>query len=196
MILKRKYIDSSGGSIEMKLKPMEFTKVSVRPTAVISTVSPRGVSNAAPFSYCSPCSSNPPLYGFGCSPKHDTWRNIQETREFVANFVGEDFGPLMNIMEKDWPYEVSEIEKANLTEEKAIKVKPPRIKEAYAWLECTLETYVLTGDHIWIVGRVVEAEVKDEYIENVRNLKTVTPLNHIWGGFFGNEIKIAKYKRG
>lgn len=179
----------------MKLRNRDYTRASVRPTVVISTVSERGISNAAPFSFNSPCSYDPPLFGFGSNPKHDTWRNIQENGEFVVNYGDKSFGPLMHILEEKWPYEVSEIEKAGLTEEKAHMVKAPRIKEAYAWLECKLEMHVETGDHIWIMGRVLEVEVKDEYLQAITNVEKINPLNHIWGEYFANEVRVAKYKR-
>lgn len=37
----------------MKLEPGNFCKLLVRPTVVISTLSPNGISNAAPFSFVS-----------------------------------------------------------------------------------------------------------------------------------------------
>ncbi|UCH69590.1 MAG: flavin reductase family protein, partial [Candidatus Bathyarchaeota archaeon] len=115
----------------MKLESKDFYKLLVRPTVVISTISPRGVSNAAPFSWNSPMATKPkPLFGFSSNVNHDTWRNIKENTEFVVNMVGEDFGPLMEIIEKDFPYEVSEIEECGLTEIKANHIKPPRIQEA------------------------------------------------------------------
>lgn len=179
----------------MRLQNREYTKFSVRPTVVITTVSTRGIPNAAPFSFTSPCSFHPPLFGFGSNPTHDTWRNIKENGEFVANYVDKSFGPLMHILEQDWPYEVSELEKAGLNHKKADKVQPPRIKEAYAWLECKMETHVKIGDHIWIVGRVLVAEVEDEYIKAVTNAKKVNALNHIWGEYFADEMRVARYKR-
>ncbi|MFQ6077344.1 MAG: hypothetical protein ACE5Z5_14655 [Candidatus Bathyarchaeia archaeon] len=49
----------------MKLDLREFYRFLVRPTVVISTISPNGVSNAAPFSWNSPMATRPtPLFGF------------------------------------------------------------------------------------------------------------------------------------
>ena len=149
----------------MRLKEEEFYNVLVRPTVVITTISENGIPNAAPFSWTSPINTKPPLFGFSCNSKHDTWRNIRENGEFVANLVGEDFGPLMHILEQDFPYEVSEIEKAHLTEMKSVKIKPPRIKEAFEWLECKMEQHFQVADNIWIVGKVLASEVKDDYME-------------------------------
>lgn len=179
----------------MELKEKEHPKVLVRQVIVVTTISENGVSNAAPFSFCSPISFDPALFGFSCNPKHDTWKNIQKTQNFVINVVGEDFGPLMKVLEADYDYEVSEIEKAGLTEEKSRKVKSPRIKEANAWIECELEDSIVLGDHIWIVGRVHCAEVKDEIFNNVIDLKKSKNLCHIGGKFFATDAKIKEFER-
>ena len=181
----------------MKLDLKAFYKLLVRPTVVISTVSPNGISNAAPFSFCSPEAIRPkPLFGFCCVVKHDTWRNVQENGEFVVNLVGEDFGPLIEVMERDFPYEVSEIEECGLTEIEANHVKPPRIKEAYGWLECRMTQYVeLSERNVWIIGEVLEAEAKDEAYDEVVDAEKVKLLNHIAGETFVTEMKRSRFKR-
>lgn len=181
----------------MKLDLTEFYKLLVRPTIVVSTISRNNVSNAAPFSWNSPLATKPkPLFGFSSSVTHDTWRNIKENREFVVNLVGKDFGPLMEIMERDFPYEVSEIKECGLTEAKSNRVKPPRIKEAFGWLECRMTDYIsLSEGSVWVIGEVLEAEVKDEAFKEVVDVQKVKPLNHIWGGAFVTDMKITKFKR-
>ncbi len=181
----------------MKLELQNFYKLLVRPTVVISTISPRGISNAAPFSWNSPMATKPkPLFGFCSSVTHDTWRNIKENKEFVVNMVSADFGPLMEIMERDFPYEVSEIEECGLTEVKANHIKPCRIQEAFGWLECKMIDYVtLSERNVWIIGEVLDAEVKDEAFDEVVDVAKVKPLNHIWGEAFVKDMKITRFKR-
>ena len=181
----------------MKLDSEEFYKLLVRPTVVISTISPRGASNAAPFSWNSPMATRPkPLFGFSSNVNHDTWRNIEENGEFVVNLVGEGFGPLMEVMERDLPYEVSEIEECGLTEMEANHVRPPRIAEAYGWLECRMTEYVSISErNVWVVGEVLEAEVRDEAFDEVVAVEKVRPLNHIWGEAFVTEMKITRFGR-
>jgi flavin reductase (DIM6/NTAB) family NADH-FMN oxidoreductase RutF len=178
----------------MELKQKEYTKLLIRPVVVISTISDKDIPNAAPFSFNSPISSDPPLYGFSCHPKHDTWKNIQKNREFVVNIVSRDFGELMHILEEKYPYEVNEIEKAGLEEEKAKRVKPPRIKSAIAWIECEMERYIELGDHIWIVGKVLEVEIRDDLWDGVI-LEEANPLCHIAGESFAADMKVKRYKR-
>jgi flavin reductase (DIM6/NTAB) family NADH-FMN oxidoreductase RutF len=132
-------------------------------------------------------------------PLYRPYGNIRSNGEFVANLVGEDFGPLMHILEKDFPYEFNEIEKANLTEMRSVKIKPPRIKEAFGWLECKMEKHFRIADHIWVVGKILASEViggyMDDYMEEVINVKKAKPLNHIYGEYFVTEMKKRKFKR-
>jgi flavin reductase (DIM6/NTAB) family NADH-FMN oxidoreductase RutF len=179
----------------MKINPTWFYRLNVRPTVVVSTVSKKGISNAAPFSFNSPISIDPPLFGISSQPGHDTWRNIQETGEFVINLVGADFGPLMKVLAHKHPYEVSEIKEAGLTEVPSSKVRPPRIAEAYGWLECKMIDNVVLGDHIWITGEVLEAEVKDECFDKVLKVEAANPLNHISGSAFVTGMKTREFER-
>lgn len=180
----------------MKIDPVGFFKLNVRPTVVVSTVSPGGVSNAAPFSFNTPISIDPPLFAISSQPGHDTWRNIRLSKEFVVNLVGTDFGPLMKTLSSKFPYEVSEIEKAGLTEAESSMVMAPRIAEAYGWLECRMVHHVELGDHIMITGEVLEAEVKDEVMgDHSIDVEKAKPLNHIIGRYFVDEMRISEYER-
>ena len=74
--------------------------VTPRPIAWVTTLSPDGVVNAAPFSFFNVLGANPPILGF-CpgdradgTPK-DTARNIQLTHEFVVNLVDEKVAEAM-----------------------------------------------------------------------------------------------------
>lgn len=180
----------------MKIDPLGFFKLNVRPTVVVSTISTGGVSNAAPFSFNTPISIDPPLFAISSQPGHDTWRNIRLTGEFVVNLVGADFGPLIKTLATKFPHEVSEIEKAGLTEAPSSFVKAPRIAEAYGWLECKMVHHVELGDHIIITGEVLEAEVKDEVMgEGAIDVEKARPLNHIIGRYFVDEMKVSEYER-
>jgi len=178
----------------MELEPRLLHRLNVRSCVVVSTASPRGISNAAPFSFNSPISFSPPLFGISCQPGHDTWRNIKERGEFVVNFVDERFGEVMQILDRKYPYEVSEVEKAGLTESPAVKLSTPRIKEAYAWLECRLYDSRELGDHIWITGEVLQAEIKDECYEKALNTERCPGLLHSAGEDFAVP-QHRKYKR-
>ena len=73
-----------------------------RPIALVTTLSPDGVVNAAPFSFFNVFSENPALIVLGLqhnedgTPK-DTTRNIHVSGEFVVNLVDEAIAEAMNI---------------------------------------------------------------------------------------------------
>jgi flavin reductase (DIM6/NTAB) family NADH-FMN oxidoreductase RutF len=178
----------------------DFFRLQARPTVVISTISPRGISNAAPFSFSSPMASRPtPLFGFCCEVEHDTWKNIRENREFVVNLVGEDFGPLMEKLETHYPYEVSEIKECGLTEASSSRVSPPRIAEAYGWMECRMMKNVeLSSRSVWIIGEVLESDAKDSVYNAEKaavEMKKVRQLNHVWGDVFAITSREERFKR-
>ncbi len=86
---------------------------------------------------------------------------------------------------------MSEIEQAGLSTEKSNTVRPPRIKEAYAWLECRMEDHLST----WIVGLVLEAEIREECIKEVVDVQKAKPLQHIYGEYFVTEMKTRRFHR-
>ena len=132
-----------------------------------------------------PVSIEPPLLAFASDPDHDTVRNILKTKEFVANIPGESILSRLWICRKPFPYGVSEIKEAKLTEERSARVKPPRIKECLAHFECELYRQEEAGDHLLIIGKVLEARVEDRlYRSGKYSLEKALPLMHIGGNEF------------
>jgi flavin reductase (DIM6/NTAB) family NADH-FMN oxidoreductase RutF len=117
--------------------------VAPRPIALITSMDEDGLLNAAPFSAYNYLCTDPPIVGVGVTnrsgqqfvPK-DTARNIRRTGEFVVNVVTEDIAEKMNICATDFPPEMSEVELAGFTTAPSQVVKPPRLAEAHAALEC------------------------------------------------------------
>jgi flavin reductase (DIM6/NTAB) family NADH-FMN oxidoreductase RutF len=146
--------------------------VAPRPIALITSVDETGVLNAAPFSAYNYLCTNPPIIGVGVTnrpdqqfvPK-DTARNIRRTGEFVVNVVTEDIAEKMNLCATDFPREMSEVELAGFTTAPSQKVKPPRLAEAHAALECREYTTMEIGRSRIILGLVVAVYVEDRYVD-------------------------------
>lgn len=137
-----------------------------RPIAWVSTVSPDGKVNLAPFSYFNGVGSEPPALTISVanrddgSPK-DTLRNIQDTLEFVVNAVPFRLAEQMNLTSAELPYGESELHAAGLTPVASAKVKPPGIAESPARMECRLIQVVPVGEGNVVIGRIVAFHVDD-----------------------------------
>jgi len=143
-----------------------------RPIAFISTISPEGLPNAAPFSFFNGISTNPPLVAVAIArrgnEKKGTLRNIEETGEFVVNVVDEDLAEGMNRAAGNYPPDTNKFEAAKLTPKPCVKIKPPRIGEAPVSLECRLVQIVSlpeTTDAL-VIGRVVYIHLHDDLWSN------------------------------
>jgi len=144
--------------------------VTPRPIAWVSTLSPDGVVNIAPFSFFNLLGANPPILGF-CpgdredgTPK-DTARNIRLTHEFVVNLVDESTAEAMNRTAASLPYGVSELQSAGLTTLPSSTVKPPRIAESPASLECKEWGTLQIGGNRLIIGLIKRVQVRDELVD-------------------------------
>jgi flavin reductase (DIM6/NTAB) family NADH-FMN oxidoreductase RutF len=146
-----------------------------RPIAFVSTISPEGVANLAPFSFFTVASANPPVLCFTASyrePRKDTLVNIRATKEFVVNIVSEEFAAKMNVTSGEYPYGVDEFAMSGLTAVASDLVGPSRVMESHVSMECKLlQTVEVSNQPLGgtlILGEVVRFHVDDVIFEEFR----------------------------
>ena len=130
-----------------------------RPIGWISTISAAGVRNVAPYSYFNLMGSDPFYVAFGSTGAKDTLTNLREVPEFVANIVSMHVLEKMNFTSTDFPRDQDEFEWAGLTPAPSVKVRPPRVGESRAHLECELVQIVDDRNTHIVLGRIVHAHV-------------------------------------
>jgi len=144
--------------------------VTPRPIAWVTTISPEGKVNAAPFSFFNLLGANPPILGFCPGDREegvpkDTARNIRSNHEFVVNLVDEPLAKAMNTTAASLPYGVSELEAAGLHEAPSTVVRPPRIAESPASLECSEWGTLQIGENRLIIGLIKRIHLRDEFYD-------------------------------
>jgi flavin reductase (DIM6/NTAB) family NADH-FMN oxidoreductase RutF len=173
-----------------------------RPIAWVSTISPGGSLNLAPFSYFNGISSHPPIVmiavGARRGERKDTWRNIEQTREFAISVVVPELVDAMVLSSGEFPPEVDEFKQARVTPIDSTRIKPPRIAESPVSLECTLEKIVEVAGSALILGRVVLYHVREDLmvegsVDPVR-LKPVARLGDDYYSHLGEVFKRARPK--
>src|SRR6187549_4093667 len=94
--------------------PLLASVVVPRPIALVTTLGPDGVVNAAPFSFFNLLGTEPPILAIAPGDRDDgtpkdTARNIRDGHEFVVNLVDETVAEAMNRSAASLPYGVSEL---------------------------------------------------------------------------------------
>jgi flavin reductase (DIM6/NTAB) family NADH-FMN oxidoreductase RutF len=153
----------------LEIDPADWTKAQVydlvtalvipRPVAWVSTIAPDGRRNLAPHSYFNLVADDPPHVMFSSVGVKDTLRNVRATREFVVNVAGQDVLGALDATGASLPYGDDEFAFAGLSAVPARCVRPPRVAEASAHLECRLVRVLPTGNCNVVIGRVVHLHV-------------------------------------
>lgn len=145
--------------------------VAPRPVGWISTRSPEGALNLAPYSFFNAVCDTPPIVMFSSSGYKDSVSNVDASGEFVFNLATEDLKDAMNVSSAPYPHGVSEFEKAGLTPAASTLIGTPRVAEAKAAFECrhlqTLRLAGLDGQPAanWVVfGEVVAVHIDESVL--------------------------------
>ena len=165
--------------------PILASLVTPRPIALVTTLGPDGVVNAAPFSFFNVLGAEPPIVAIAPGDRDDgtpkdTARNIRSNHEFVVNLVDESIAEAMNRTAASLPYGESELAGTGLTTLPSSVIKPPRIAEAPASLECVEWGTLAIGENRVIIGLVKRVHVRDELIDPA-TLRIRTDLLQIIG---------------
>jgi flavin reductase (DIM6/NTAB) family NADH-FMN oxidoreductase RutF len=110
--------------------------VAPRPIGWISTIGKDGICNIAPYSFFNAVGEKPHYVIFSSAGRKDSLLNIEETGEFVCSLATWDLRFNMNMTSAAVPRGVDEFPLGDLTAAPCRLVKPPRVKESPAALEC------------------------------------------------------------
>ena len=136
----------------------------------MTTISAGGQVNAAPFSFFNVLGANPPICAFAPgdradgTPK-DTALNIRATHEFVVNLVDENIAAAMNQCAASLPFGENELARGGLTAIPSSVVKPPRIAESPASLECVEWGTLQIGKNRVVIGLIKRLHLHDELFD-------------------------------
>lgn len=155
-----------------------------RPIAWISSQSPAGVVNLAPFSFFNAVGANPVylIVSVGLNDAgevKDSLRNIQATREFVVNMVTEDLFDAMNLSAADFPADTSELAIAGLHTAPSTHIAVPRVAEAQVSMECKLHQTQALGGNTLIIGEVVMFHVADHLVGERFHIDGFAPIGRL-----------------
>jgi flavin reductase (DIM6/NTAB) family NADH-FMN oxidoreductase RutF len=147
-----------------------------RPIAFVSTVSPDGKPNLAPFSFFNGVGSNPMMLLFCPANKpdgseKDSLRNAKPiaeggTGEFVVNVATEEYEREVAGAAEDLPYGESEFDFTGLAMAASVVVKPARVARSPVCFECRTKQIIRTNPGVASAGNIVIGEVVHVFVRD------------------------------
>ena len=159
-----------------------------RPIAWVTTLSPGGAVNLAPFSAFTFVSNKPPMVGINIGRKagrlKDTGVNIPAGGEFVVNIADENLIEPVHLSAIEYAPEVSEADLLGLELKASQAVRVPSLAAAPISLECRFHSataYGETGSE-FMVGEVLVFHIRDGLCVNGKiDTAQLRPLCRIGG---------------
>jgi len=175
-----------------------------RPIALVTTLSPGGIVNAAPFSMFNMLGEEPPIVMISINRLQDgalkdTAANIVRMREFVVHLCDEAMAEKMHRCGERLPPDASELAHVGLTSAPCRQVQPSRIAEAPVAFECTLWETLETESRQIFIGRVHWLHARDGLIDTERwrvKLQDYFPVGRFGASFYVKTRERFSYEAG
>ena len=133
------------------------------------------------------------MYGISVAPSRYSHGLIEETKEFVINFIPYELVAKVHFCGTHTGKNINKIKESGLTLIPSEKVKVPTIKEGYGHLECKLYDTLKIGDHSFFIGEVVNVQADENaFKNNLLDNEKIQPTYYIGGN---NYTAISKAER-
>ncbi len=145
--------------------------IAPRPIAFASTIDKNGNVNLSPFSFFNLMGIDPPILVFSPNRRgrdnsqKNTIENLHEIPEVVINLVDYQMVEQMSLASCEFPKGVNEFLKAGFTEEKSLRVRPPRVKESPVQLECKVLEIKEYGSANVVICEVLVAHFSEQLLD-------------------------------
>lgn len=162
-----------------------------RPIGWISTVSPAGVHNLAPYSQFNNLTFDPPYVMFSANQtpsnrRKDTVANVEATGRFAWNLATWDLREAVNATAEQVPSDVDEFDRAGLEKEFTTALQDPRlpmVKASPVKFECVYHTTLRLpgnppmGSVDVVIGRVVAVHIADDVLtDGILDVRKTQPI--------------------
>ncbi|EGV65169.1 hypothetical protein PSN45_005249 [Yamadazyma tenuis] len=188
--------------------------ITPRPIGFISTITPEGVPNLAPFSYFNVICADPPLFSvsFSGDRNKDSLNGILHSGELTINVISEWFVDAANATAVAAPPDADEWVLSGLTPSPSEKVKPAHVAESGFSVEAKLvdsKTYYSRDKPGVVSGVVVTVEavnfhVREDLLEDEEKMFVDTgklkPIGRLGKNSYtsvnnGYNLKVYNYEK-
>jgi flavin reductase (DIM6/NTAB) family NADH-FMN oxidoreductase RutF len=165
--------------------------------SLISSVDKEGNPNVAPYGeymVFNAFNADPPIVLFGPTIERKTYKNILETKDFVANVPHEGLINQINVIAKDYDSSINKFKRSGLTPIPSLKVKSPSVKECKIHYECRLLRVEYFGKNKALIFGEIVAITLDEELARLSEIDRIETMRLIlYGSFKKNGKSFGKY---
>lgn len=148
----------------MEFQPVDRELAFVLPVVLVSTISPQGVRNLAPYSNFTPLLRSTDMVLLASWHRRDTLKNLRANGEFVVSVPRAEMAEKIMPTAMHYPPEVDEFVQAALKPRPSALVAPPGVEGCLAWLECRLSKQYVEKSYVLVVGRVLRMEMESSVV--------------------------------
>ena len=164
--------------------------VSPRPIGWVTTMSLNGEINLSPYSFFNIIAERPHLVAFSSLGMKDAMTFAEQGGDFVCNLATFDLRHQVNETSSPFPRGINEMAAVGLAATPSHLVRPPRVAESPAALECKwVETIRLkdaggeAAGFFLVIGEVVGVHIDDQFLtDGVLDTAAMRPI--LRGGYF------------
>ncbi len=158
-----------------------------RPVVII-TARYGGRESGMAASWVMPISRSPPLVGVSIAPTRFTYELLSKSKEFAINVLDYEHVDVVNYLGTVSGRNVPDkLRKCGVRIGNAKRISAPIIEDSAAILECKVFREFELGDHVLVVGEVIEAYAK-EPLRDVPDVKKYREVLQIAGTMYTTTI--------
>ncbi len=139
-----------------------FRNMPIRPIYLVSCgyEGKRNIISVGMFAFFS---SKPCLVGIGIARSRYSYELISKSKEYVVNAVDEKLAEAVKLCGEKSGKEIDKFKETKLTAAKAAEISAPLIAESPVNIECQVVQEIDIGDHVWFIGEVKTAHVREGF---------------------------------
>jgi len=159
---------------------------------LITSIDDKKKANVFTIAWHMPLSRYPPLIAIAVSKKRYSRDLIEESGEFVINFMPFEFVDEVDFCGTNSGRDKDKIKETGLTLKKGT-LNTPYIKESTACFECKVFKHEKIGDHSLFVGKIENILYESTSFDgNTLDIEKTSPCFYLGGGIY---TKISSYKK-
>ncbi|HAM38383.1 MAG: hypothetical protein A2474_07490 [Elusimicrobia bacterium RIFOXYC2_FULL_34_12] len=159
------------------------------PIVLITSIDKNNEPNIMTIAWTSVINSEPPLVAIAVGNQAYSQKSIKESKEFVINIPDKKLMKSIIYCGNHSGENINKFGTLKLSPLKSDTIKPPKIKECFAHLECKVIKQYRYSDVLFFISKVVYADVEKKYFDESIKTDKIKTIHHLGGGWFAETGK-------